>query len=211
MTFFSGLLESRYAAQHKTNAEELSKSELVECATNQINSCKVGGTFDDAYTYTVKDGLLSEQEYPYRNGDGNVESCKRVDFGFNETLVKPVNFTIGERSYLMSGNPEEIKNLLYQYGPMFAHVNAALLGESKNFDIIRKDDVKCYPSNDSPDENNRINHGVVLVGYGVENDVPYWIIRNSWGTEYGKDGYHRMERGSNTCGIERCAILMFTN
>jgi len=45
-----------------------------------------------------------------------------------------------------------------------------------------------------------VNHAVVAVGYGVENGVPYWLIKNSWGADWGVDGYFKMELGKNMCG-----------
>lgn len=45
-----------------------------------------------------------------------------------------------------------------------------------------------------------MNHAVLAVGYGVENGVPYWLIKNSWGADWGDKGYFKMEMGKNMCG-----------
>lgn len=49
--------------------------------------------------------------------------------------------------------------------------------------------------------NSKVNHAVVIVGYGTENGIPFWKVRNSWGANWGEKGYLRMERGTGTCGL----------
>jgi len=45
-----------------------------------------------------------------------------------------------------------------------------------------------------------VNHGMLVVGYGTDG-IDYWIIKNSWGAEWGESGYIRMAIGSNMCAI----------
>jgi hypothetical protein len=91
-------------------------------------------------------------------------------------------------------NEEEMKAYLVNTGPLAIAINANLLHFYIG-GIIDADPVKCNPIN--------FSHGVTLVGYGVEDGKEFWIIKNSWGEEWGESGYFRLARNKYACGVNR--------
>ena len=49
-------------------------------------------------------------------------------------------------------------------------------------------------------------HAVKMLGWGVDNNVPYWTCMNSWSEEWGEKGLFRIRRGVNECGIEDSCV-----
>jgi hypothetical protein len=66
---------------------------------------------------------------------------------------------------------------------------------------IAASSIASYKSGIITDCDTTVNHAVQLVGYGVENDVNYWLIRNSWGASWGENGFFRIKRDVNMCNI----------
>lgn len=60
------------------------------------------------------------------------------------------------------------------------------------------------------------DHAVAIVGYGDDVDgqgqpLPYWLIRNSWGSDWGESGYIRVMRGANVCGVTNDVNFAFAS
>nr|CAD1844801.1 unnamed protein product [Ananas comosus var. bracteatus] len=150
------------------------------------NGCN-GGLMTNAYRYLMQaGGLEEERSYPYTGKQGE---CK---FNKDKIAVRIANFTN------IPLDEDQIMANLVRRGPLAVGLNAAFMQT-----YIRG--VSCpliCPKK-------WVNHGVLLVGYGSRGFSilrlgykPYWIIKNSWGEHWGENGYYRLCRGHNICGID---------
>ncbi|AUV65279.1 cathepsin [Alphabaculovirus myunipunctae] len=174
---FAGLasLESQYAIKYD-RLIDLAEQQLVDC--DYVDMGCDGGLIHTAYEQIMHmGGVEQEIDYPYR--------AQRLP-----CALKPHKFAVGVRNcyrYVLLSE-ERLEDLLRHVGPIAVAVDAVDLTD-------------YFGGIVSFCENNGLNHAVLLVGYGVENNVPYWTIKNSWGSDYGEDGYVRIRRGVNSCGI----------
>ncbi|XP_023531431.1 probable cysteine protease RD19B [Cucurbita pepo subsp. pepo] len=172
----------------------LSEQQLVdcdhECDSEEAGSCDSGcngGLMNSALEYTLKvGGLMREQDYPYTGIDR--ETCK---FDRSKIAASVANFSV------VSLDEDQIAANLVKNGPLAIAINAVFMqtyigGVSCPF-ICSK----------------RLDHGVLLVGYGSAGYAPirmrdrdYWIIKNSWGPNWGENGYYRICKGRNICGVD---------
>jgi len=167
----------------------LSEQELVDC--DKIDQGCNGGLPENAYKELVKlGGLETEADYKY---DGADEKCH-----FEKSKVK-ATITGGVS---IPKNETQMAQWLFKNGPISVGLNAAAMqfyfgGVSHPFKFL------CNPE--------ALDHGVLIVGFGVhvtkylKRVQPYWIIKNSWGTGWGKGGYYWLYRGDGTCGINQMA------
>lgn len=88
--------------------------------------------------------------------------------------------------------------MLANHGPVIAAINA-LTWQNYLGGVIQ------YHCGDST---NLLNHAIQIVGYDLSADIPHYIVRNSWGKDFGDDGYMYISIGNNTCGIANEVIAL---
>jgi len=142
---------------------------------------------ENAFDYIKTAGGIEKQaDYKYTGRDG---SCK---FSKSKAALQVTGHVSPS-----SQDENEIKSFLYSTGPLAIALNADPL-QFYNGGIIDMSADECDPQG--------LNHGVTLVGYGSENGSDYWIVKNSWGSSWGEDGYFRIARGKGTCGVNTYVV-----
>ncbi|KAI7742397.1 hypothetical protein M8C21_018598 [Ambrosia artemisiifolia] len=182
----TGALEAAYA-QAFGKSVSLSEQQLVDCAGDFNNFGCNGGLPSQAYQYIkYNGGLDSEEAYPYTGKDG---VCKYSPDNSAVQVLDSVNIT--------SGAEDELKHAVGVVRPVSVAFQVIADFRLYTGGVYTSDECGSGPMD--------VNHAVVAVGYGVEDGVPYWLIKNSWGGDWGLNGYFKMEMGKNMCGVATCA------
>lgn len=175
-----GNIEGQYAIK-KNKSQQFSEQQLVDCDT--VSSGCEGGLMTDAFKYIIAaGGVMSEDDYEYKAING---TCQ---FDKSNVKAKLKGFNQIKR------DEQIMKQALFENGPLSVAINASTL-HFYTGGIADPNSKSCKQTEKD------LNHGVVIVGYGTENGLDYWIIKNSWGPQFGENGYVRMSRNKNTCGI----------
>nr|AAW28152.1 westerpain-10 [Paragonimus westermani] len=161
----------------------LSKQQLVDC-DRAAQGCNGGWPASSYLEIMYMGGLESESDYPYV---GVEQTCALN----KEKLVAKIDDSI-----VLGPEEEDHAAYLAEHGPLSTLLNAVALQHYQS-GVLKPTFDEC------PDT--ELNHAVLTVGYDKEGDMPYWIIKNSWGTDWGEKGYFRLFRGDCTCGINRMA------
>jgi len=166
----------------------LSEQQLVSCDKTDAG-CN-GGLQENAFNYIIRTGgIQSESDYPYTSGHGTVADCK-VD---SSKFVAKMS-AWAQVSSSASGE-SNIAPYLVANGPVTIGINA---NPMQDYVSGIDDPASCSVFN--------LNHAVLIVGYGTEGGVDYWLIKNSWGTSWGESGYYRIVRGVDKCGLARDVV-----
>ncbi|CAD7971897.1 unnamed protein product [Amoebophrya sp. A120] len=158
----------------------LSEQELVDCDDND-NGCN-GGLPSNAYKDMIDNdlGLELESAYGYEAHDSKCRAKKGLEKVYLKSWVA------------IGSNEDQMAAALMKYGPLAIGINA---GPMQLYMGGISDPWMCNPA--------ALDHGVALVAFGEEDGKLFWTIRNSWGADWGEEGYYRIVRGKGKCGLNR--------
>ncbi|XP_063298100.1 cathepsin B [Pelobates fuscus] len=192
---------------------EVSAEDLLSCCGSQCGMGCNGGYPGSAWDYWVEKGLVSGGLYdshvgcrPYSippcehhvNGsrpackgeEGDTPKCvKACESGYTPAYSTDKHF--GGSSYHVPKDQQEIMAEIYKNGPVEA-------------DFVVYSDFPNYKSGVYRHVEGQVlgGHAIKMLGWGVENGTPYWLCANSWNSDWGDNGYFKILRGENHCGIE---------
>ncbi|XP_063218236.1 cathepsin B [Bacillus rossius redtenbacheri] len=189
----------------------LSAEGLVSCCHSCGLGCN-GGFPGAAWSYWVSKGIVSGGPYnssqgclPYQiqpcehhvngtrmpcSGEGPTPKCsKKCREGYDVPYSKDLNF--GRKSYSVESAEEQIQLEIFKNGPVegtFTVYSDLLQYKSGVYQHVTGEALG--------------GHAIKILGWGVEGGVPYWLIANSWNSDWGDHGFLRILRGTDHCGIE---------
>jgi len=157
----------------------LSMQQVVSCDTSD-DGCG-GGDPPTAYEYVIgAGGLEPYADYPYTSENGNTGTCQ-----FNAAdIVAHIS------SFTTIGSEQQAQSYLTSNGPLSVCVDAESWQYYNGGIITTSDD--CGTS---------LDHCVMITGYGSQDGVSYWWVRNSWGSDWGQSGYLQVQSMQDVCGI----------
>jgi len=179
----TGALEGLNAIK-KGSLVSFSEQQLVDCSGSYGNMGCNGGLMDYAFQYVAAKGIEPESVYPYTAKQG---TCK---YSATATVFKNTGFTD-----VPSKNNAALETAVAQQP-----VSVAIEADQSVFQLYTSGVLNSASCGTS------LDHGVLAVGYGTTSaGQAHWIVKNSWGTSWGEQGYVRLAKvatsGAGICGI----------
>ncbi|XP_020673845.1 cathepsin B-like protease 3 [Dendrobium catenatum] len=196
-------LSDRFCIHFGINVS-LSVNDLLACCGFMCGDGCDGGYPIFAWKYLVQNGVVTEECDPYFDQIGCAHPgcepsyitprCEKQCKANNQVWVEAKHFSIN--AYRINSDPHNIMAEVYQNGPVevsftvyedFAHYKSGV------YKHITGDELG--------------GHAVKLIGWGTtEQGEDYWLLANQWNRGWGDDGYFKILRGANECGIEEDVV-----
>lgn len=180
----TGAMEGAWALK-SGSLISLSEQQLIDCVT-QDQGCN-GGQMNDAFEYAIQYPICSDKQDPYEAKD---DICKTCNSNIQFTSCKNIP----------PNNQLALKEAVALHGPVSVSIQA-----DKSYFQLYTDGIIT----DSLCGTN-LDHGVLIVGYGEDPKTyqKYWLVKNSWGQDWGENGYVRIARSESTNDAGVCGIAM---
>lgn len=164
----------------------ISEQQLVDCSTSEGNQGCNGGLMDYGFQYIIDNkGITTEAAYPYTATDG---TCVSQGLSVAATIKGFKDVPTNSETALMAAISIQ-------------PVSVAVEADQNSFQFYAGGVMtKTCGTN--------LDHGVLAVGYGTSGGQDYYLVKNSWGTDWGSKGYIMLARGpkyngnSGQCGIQ---------
>jgi cathepsin B len=189
----------------------ISAGELMSCCHTCGMGCN-GGYPEAAWAYFKSTGLATGGQYgshsgcqpyplphcdhhvtgkyPSCTGEGGTPACKRTcESGYPKSIAEDTH--TGESAYSVPADADKIATEIMTNGP----VEGAFTVYS---------DFVTYKSGVYKHTTGQMlgGHAIRVLGWGVENGEDYWLVANSWNSDWGAQGYFKIAKGNDECGIE---------
>jgi len=178
-------------AKFSENLQSFSEQNLIDCVKDYKDCCEGcdDGRIDVAFDY-IKDNQSGKNDldsgYPY-TGDDDGHCNYKKSKAFQDVVLSGYMKVAPKQEY-------DLLEAVANQGVISVVVNAGRHWQLYSGGVMDDDDF-C--------DSDELNHAVAIVGYGTDSSMgkDYWLIRNSWGSDWGEDGYIRLIRGKNMCGV----------
>lgn len=170
----------------------LSEQQLMDCSKIYGDFGCNGGLMDHAFDYAIDNGMCLDETVPYTAADGScdnaVSECEKVAY-FQYCMDVPAN-----------------DQVLLKTAVSYTPVSVSIEADTRTFQFYKSGVL------DSSSCGTTLDHGVLAVGYGTSEDgQDYWIVKNSWGSDWGQDGYVYIARSDSSNDPGVCGIAMDTS
>lgn len=186
----------------------LARQVVLNCGGSLAGSCDGGGD-RGLYIFTYREGLPSDdcQPYsalsdyqcsPFRNCMNCEPPTDEAPLGVCYPVQSYNRFFVKEYGTMLDPSVHEMKAEIFKRGPISCSIDCSTIthGRYHRGDIVTSE----LPASGEWD----LDHVISVAGWGYDetSNLEYWIVRNSWGTFWGDDGWFKVVMGNNTLGIE---------